>query len=85
MEHFYNKLFSSYGESILLDADCGYDEEQLEECLKELPLDPPTRRKIQDLLFKYYYHWSANAFTVGLHLGLSLLNDEVRRLRPQKV
>lgn len=85
MELFYDKLFSSYGESILQDAGCGYDEEQLEERLKELPLDPPARRKIQDLLFQYYYHWSTNAFTVGLHLGLSLLNNNVRRLRPEKV
>lgn len=85
MEHFYDKLFSSYGESILQDADCGYDEEQLEEYLKELPLDPSTRRKIQNFLFKHYYHWSTNAFTVGLHLGLSLLNDDIRRLRPEKV
>lgn len=85
MEQLYDKLFSSYGESILQDVDSGYNEDQLRNHLKELPLDPPTRGKIEDLLFQYYYHWSINAFTVGLHLGLSLLDHNVRRPGPEKV
>ena len=31
------------------------------------------------------YGWSVDAFTLGRHLGLSLLPDDVRRPRPQQV
>ena len=85
MSSLYEKLFSSYGASVLQDLDRDYDEDEILSRLKDLPLDKKVRLRLEDLFFDCYHRWSADAFALGLHLGLSLLHDDVRRRRPQQV
>ncbi len=37
----------------------------------------------KDALAELHYHWSLDAFTVGLHLGLSLRPPPRRAVEPQ--
>lgn len=74
----YEKLFETYGDSLLREAG-GYDEEALDRQLTALCPDPTVRLALLTLLFQSYYRWSTDAFAAGLHLGLSLLHDQVRR------
>ena len=83
MDSIYEKLYGSYGESILQELDCAYDEEEIFAQLECLPLEPKTRLRLEELFFEYHYRWSLDAFTLGLHQGLSLLHNDVRRGRPQ--
>ena len=85
MNPIYEKLFSTYGWSVLDDLDRGYDEEDILSHLDALPLDKKSRLRLEKLFFAYHHRWSVDAFTLGLHLGLSLLHDDVRRPRPQQV
>ena len=85
MNPIYEKLFSTYGWSVLDDLDRGYDEEDILSHLDALPLDKKSRLRLEELFFAYHHRWSVDAFTLGLHQGLSLLHDDVRRPRPQQV
>lgn len=85
MDSLYEKLFSSYGASVLQDLDRDYSEEEILSRLEELPLEKKARLRLEGLFFEYHHRWSVDAFTLGLHLGLSLLCDDIRRVRPQQV
>lgn len=78
------KLFDTYGESVLKDLD-RFPDGELIDLLNALPLEESRRIDLFDKARHYYYQWSADAFVIGLHLGLSLLNNEIRRPRPEKV
>ena len=83
MNHIYEKLFETYGESLLNECE-SYNEEEILAQLNNLSLDGKTRIRLADLFFESYTQWSVDAFSVGLHLGLSLLCDDIRRLRAQE-
>ena len=83
MNHIYEKLFETYGESLLNECE-SYNEEEILAQLNNLSLDGKTRIRLADLFFEYYTQWSVDVFSVGLHLGLSLLCDDIRRLRAQE-
>ena len=85
MDSLYEKLFSPYGASVLQDLDRDYSEEEILSRLEDLPLENKTRLRLEDLFFEYHHRWSVDAFTLGLHLGLSLLHSDVRRGRAQEV
>ena len=50
-----------------------------------LSLSGDARLCLQDAFLARYLQWSTDAFTLGLHLGLSLVHDNVRRGGPQQV
>ncbi|MBU5626013.1 hypothetical protein KQI82_03540 [Oscillibacter sp. MSJ-2] len=83
MRPVYAKLFDTYGDSLLREAEV-YDEKELSGLLDTMAVDQSTRLDLLNAFFDCYYRWSADAFAAGLHLGLSLLHDEVRRTRPQE-
>ncbi len=84
MNPIYEKLFDTYANSILKEAEI-YQEDEISNLLKPLSLDKSTEIEILDLFSNYYFRWATDAFTVGLHLGLSLPHDNIRRGRPQQV
>ena len=77
------RLFDTYGESVLKDLG-NFPHEELVVLLNALPIEECRRIQLYDQISLYHYQWSADAFAVGLHLGLSLLNDNVRCPRPQE-
>ena len=78
------RLFETYGETVLKETGHGFDEGQLEAWLDALAVEEKVRYRIVDGLLDYYQHWAAAAFSAGLRLGLALLNDDVRRPCPEK-
>ena len=84
MNPIYEKLFSTYGDSILSETG-SYNEDEITAALAKLPLDQSTTVSVCNLFFEHYCRWSVDAFSLGLHLGLSLLCDDIRRARPQQV
>ena len=84
MNPVYKKLFDTYGDTMFREQD-SYDATEINAYLDELHLDKDTKRKLNDLFFEYNYRWSIDAFTLGLHLGLSLLDSNIRCVRPQEV
>ena len=85
MATLYETLFAGYAEPILRDLERNYDEASVKTVLERLSLSQDTRRHLEDLFLDSYYQWSADAFALGLHLGLSLFHDNVRRNRAQQV
>ena len=85
MKSIYEKLFEGYAIPVLQDLDRYYDEEALTAQLERLALSKDTSSQLEELFYDCYLQWSTDAFALGLHLGLSLLHDEIRRLRPQQV
>ena len=79
------KLFESYGISVLQALDRGYDEKEISPLLADLPLEKKMRLRLEERFFEYHHRWSADAFALGLHLGLSLLYDNIRRPGPEQV
>ena len=84
MNPIYEALFDTYGCSVLKEAD-NYDEDAITALLEQCAPDQKARLKLEDAFFARYLRWSADAFALGLHLGLSLLHDQVRRVRSQQV
>ena len=82
MNKLYEKLFDAYGDLLLKDARI-YNEEEINQQLRRLPLDSHTLQTVDNLFFDCYFRWSTAAFAAGIHLGLTLLHDDIRRLRPQ--
>ncbi|WP_298022871.1 hypothetical protein [uncultured Dysosmobacter sp.] len=82
MKQIYEKLFDHYGIEILGEAK-NYDETAIQALLETFPLSQDARWTLSDAFSDFYFQWSADAFAVGLHLGLSLLHDDIRRIRPQ--
>lgn len=72
MESLFEKLFDTYGDTVLRERGV-YDEAAVLAALDELPLDSGARFAVCDLLSGYYLRWSTAAFSTGLYLGLSLL------------
>ena len=83
MNPIYEKLFAVYGEPTLRNTE-NFDSYALRKTLDRFPLTDDQRRELIDFLFDHYYQWSLDAFTMGLHLGLSLLDERPRRPEPQK-
>lgn len=67
-------LFDTYGESIMQKLEL-YEEADVTAALDKLPMDKATKVKVCDLLLGYYSRWSTAAFAIGLHLGLSLMEQ----------
>lgn len=84
MNPIYEALFDTYGCPVLKEAD-NYDEDAITALLEQCAPDQKARLKLVDAFFDRYLRWSADAFALGLHLGLSLLHDQVRRVRSQQV
>lgn len=84
MNPIYEALFDTYGCSVLKEAD-NYDEDAIIALLEQCAPDQKARLELEDAFFDRYLRWSADAFALGLHLGLSLLHDQVRRVRSQQV
>lgn len=82
MKPIYGKLFDTYGVSILQEQD-NYNEEEIAAQLSDLNLDKSAKFKILNLFFDYYFRWSTDAFVLGLHLGMSLLDHEPLRSPPE--
>ena len=76
------RLFDTYGESVLKDLG-NFPHEELVVLLNALPIGEHRRIQLYDQISLYHYQWSADDFTVGLHLGLTLSNNNIRRLRPE--
>ncbi len=83
MSPIYEKLFTSYCVQTLREV-CPYDHESLQDLLDGLALEERARLRLDDAFYERYLQWSADAFAVGLHLGLSLFHDEVRRSGAQQ-
>ena len=83
MSPIYEKLFDTYCTKTLREVS-PYDQQSLKDLLDGLNLDAHTRFMLDDAFFDRYLQWSADAFAVGLHLGLSLFHDEVRRFGTQQ-
>ena len=75
MNPIYLRLFDGYAADILQKAD-PFDSKSL---------SGDARLCLQDAFLARYLQWSTDAFTLGLHLGLSLVHDNVRRGGPQQV
>ncbi len=78
------RLFDTYGESVLKDLD-RFPDGELIDLLNSLPIEESRRLDLFDQINRFYLDWSTDAFTVGLHLGLTLSNHDIRRFRPEKV
>ena len=85
MDSIYEKLFEGYAIPIFQDLNRYYDEADLTARLEQLSLPQDTSRQLEELFYDRYLQWSTDAFALGLHRGLSLFRDNVRRLRPQQV
>ena len=83
MNPVYEALFDTYGCSVPREADnCG------EAAITALPEQCAPDRKARLELGGAFFgrcRRSADAFALGLHLGLSLLHDQVCRVRSQQV
>lgn len=78
------KLFDTYGESVLKDLG-GFPGGEVDDLLNSLPIGESRRLDLFDQINRFYLDWSTDAFAVGLHLGLTLSNHDIRRFRPEKV
>ena len=84
MHPIYERLFDGYAAELLKDSD-NYGEAAIRALLEQYSLDRDARRNLEEAFFDRYLQWSTDAFALGLHLGLSLLHDQVRRVRPEQV
>ena len=74
MKSLFEKLFDTYGDTVLREQGV-YSEAKILAALDEMPLDRSTKIDICDLFSNHYFRWSTAAFSVGLHLGLSLIAE----------
>ena len=75
MASVYETLFASYASSILQTLERDYDEREILARLDAVPLEKAVRARTKALFCEYRFRWSVDAFTLGLHLGLSLRED----------
>ena len=80
----YERLFFSYGAELLNEWEDHYDEDEIFKQLDEMELRREDRLRLEELFYLQYGRWSVDAFAVGLHLGMTLIHDHVRRSRPQQ-
>ncbi len=83
MSDIYEKLFDCYGDQILRESGCR-KEMEIMRFVDALSVAEDTKVEISDYLSNSYYRWSTNAFALGMHLGLSLSNNQISGSRPQK-
>ena len=69
------KLFDTYGDKIMREHAL-YEEREIMEALDKLSLAPSAKVEVCDLFSNCYLRWSTAAFSIGLHLGLSLLGEQ---------
>ncbi|MUU11712.1 Uncharacterised protein [uncultured Oscillibacter sp.] len=84
MNPIYLRLFDGYAADILQKAD-PFDSKSVDQLADSLSLSGDARLCLQDAFLARYLQWFTDAFTLGLHLGLSLVHDNVRRGGPQQV
>ena len=77
MTSIYQQLYDTYGERVLREHGL-YDEDAVLETLDQLPMARKTKLRICSLAYESYDRWSAAAFCLGLHLGLSLASEAAR-------
>ena len=85
MNPLYEKLFDGYAAPLLKDNGHFYNDEKILSQLESLSLGKDARHQLEELIFDRYLQWSTDAFALGLHLGLSLAHDNVRRGCPQQL
>jgi hypothetical protein len=78
MDSVYEKLFHTYGASVLRELET-FPGPEIQALVESLPLSRERRVEVLDACAQHYYQWSADAFVLGLHLGLSLRYDDIRR------
>ena len=71
MNPIYLRLFDGYAADILQKAD-PFDSKSVDQLADSLSLSGDARLCLQDAFLARYLQWSTDAFTLGLHLGLSL-------------
>ena len=76
MNPIYLRLFDGYAADILQKAD-PFDSKSVDQLADSLSLSGDARLCLQDAFLARYLQWSTDAFTLGLHLGLSLVHDNV--------
>ena len=74
MNPIYLRLFDGYAADILQKAD-PFDSKSVDQLADSLSLSGDARLCLQDAFLARYLQWSTDAFTLGLHLGLSLVHD----------
>ena len=84
MNPIYLPLPHRYPADILQTPD-PFDSKSVDQLADSLSLSGDARLCLQDAFLARYLQWSTDAFTLGLHLGLSLVHDNVRRGGPQQV
>ena len=77
------KLFDTYGESVLKDLG-SFPGREVDDLLNSLPIEESRRLDLFDQINRFYLDWSTDACAVGLHLGLTLSNHDIRRFRPEQ-
>ena len=70
MNPIYLRLFDGYAADILQKAD-PFDSKSVDQLADSLSLSGDARLCLQDAFLARYLQWSTDAFTLGLHLGLS--------------
>ena len=83
MQSIEEKLFDAYGTPIIEEL-AHFPNNELIDLLNSLPMEESSRVDFFDQARHYYFQWSVDAFSVGLHLGLSLLEDKVCRPGPKQ-
>jgi len=76
MDSVYVRLFETYGENVLKEMR-SFPPEEIDEFLDALSVREDCRINLYDQLYNYFMDWSANAFSIGLHLGLSLFASDI--------
>lgn len=84
MNPIYKKLFDYYGDRVLEEAQ-NFNESALRALVEPLPLDEASKLALLNAFYDRYVQWSTDAFVTGLHLGLSLLRNDVRRFGAEQV
>ena len=83
MNPIYLRLFDGYAADIRKQTPS--TSKSVDQLADSLSLSGDARLCLQDAFLARYLQWSTDAFTLGLHLGLSLVDDNVRRGGPQQV
>ena len=77
------RLFDTYGESVLKQQNPSPCREVID-FLDSLPIEEDRRIDLYDKVDQLYLRCSTDAFSIGLHLGLSLLGNNIRRPGPEQ-
>lgn len=67
-------LFDTYGDH-LMQEQAPYDEAEIQAALGRMSMPKDMQIQVCDLLSNRYLRWGTAAFSIGLHLGLSLMQD----------